>query len=349
MQANFILSSLLPRFAEMLDCPSTVKTYCDGLRAFFNWLEMRNGRRAMFTDWTRQNIIAYRDSELSRFSERTGKRISPSTVALALCAIKRFDSALVKYFGCKPAFLDIQIPQAAATKKIGLNYEEYSWLCDHLRMMARCSKFSAIRCRDAFAAAFYVETGLRRGELAKITFGQLDLDAGALRAVKISKRHPEQDKFLTPFLSEILAAWLPVREAKLIEMFRAAGLDWNSLSVNEKARFPLILAFSNLGDVRRPESLAPQGRALYEIIARIGKRLGIHIYPHKCRHTFARQMLDSGADIRDVAGELGHKNVNTTMSYTTPTEESRKRVLSKRDTHLMARAANMDQPMQLAA
>jgi site-specific recombinase XerD len=37
---------------------------------------------------------------------------------------------------------------------------------------------------------------------------------------------------------------------------------------------------------------------------------------HSFRHSFARQLLDSGYDIRTVQELLGHKDVNTTMIYT---------------------------------
>jgi site-specific recombinase XerD len=41
-----------------------------------------------------------------------------------------------------------------------------------------------------------------------------------------------------------------------------------------------------------------------------------HYSLHTIRHCFARQLLESGYDIRTVEELLGHKNVRTTIIYT---------------------------------
>ncbi len=47
-------------------------------------------------------------------------------------------------------------------------------------------------------------------------------------------------------------------------------------------------------------------------------RAGINerVYPHKFRHSFATSMMERGAGIADIGALLGHKNLNTTVTYT---------------------------------
>jgi len=48
-------------------------------------------------------------------------------------------------------------------------------------------------------------------------------------------------------------------------------------------------------------------------LAVLGRKTGLHLYPHSFRHAFASHMLDRGADIRSVQEMMGHKKVTTTI------------------------------------
>ena len=50
------------------------------------------------------------------------------------------------------------------------------------------------------------------------------------------------------------------------------------------------------------------------------------VSPHMIRHTFATDMLNSGADLMTVKELLGHENIDTTSIYTHVTDEQIRKV-----------------------
>ena len=51
-----------------------------------------------------------------------------------------------------------------------------------------------------------------------------------------------------------------------------------------------------------------------------------NVYPHMIRHTFATDMLNSGADLMTVKELLGHENIDTTSIYTHVTDEQIRKI-----------------------
>lgn len=69
---------------------------------------------------------------------------------------------------------------------------------------------------------------------------------------------------------------------------------------------------------QRGEPLRP--RAAQRQLALYGRRAGVEVTPHALRHTFAKNLIDSGVSIEKVAALLGHANLNTTRVYVMPGE-----------------------------
>jgi len=60
-------------------------------------------------------------------------------------------------------------------------------------------------------------------------------------------------------------------------------------------------------------------RAVQALLADIGKCARVQkITPHMARHSFAKNLVNSGVTLEKVAMLLGHTSLDTTMVYTTP-------------------------------
>jgi integrase/recombinase XerC len=63
------------------------------------------------------------------------------------------------------------------------------------------------------------------------------------------------------------------------------------------------------------------GRAVQKMLKKYAYQAGLPaeaIHPHALRHTFAKNLLDAGADLVTVAALLGHESLDTTAIYTKP-------------------------------
>jgi integrase/recombinase XerD len=155
--------------------------------------------------------------------------------------------------------------------------------------------------------------GLRASEAVDLEVGDLDLEAGVLRA-----RGKGSKERLVPIGSAAttaLSAYLQRGRPRLV------GDRWESrLFVNQ-----------------RGTGLTRQG--LYKIVQRHAASAGLaaKMSPHTLRHTFATHLLAGGCDLRSLQEMLGHADIATTQLYTHLSAERLKDVYF--DAHPRAHAA----------
>ncbi|MCR9141452.1 MAG: tyrosine-type recombinase/integrase [bacterium] len=147
--------------------------------------------------------------------------------------------------------------------------------------------------RDRALCEALYSSGMRISELLALTVDDL---SGGRRGVPdqlkiLGKGRKERIVFLGEAAREALAAYLEIRGEFKPRTER--------LFLNHHGR-----ALSDRG-------------ARY-ILREMQRRLGIHrrVSPHKMRHSFATDLLNSGAEIRAVQELLGHSSLSTTQIYT---------------------------------
>jgi integrase/recombinase XerD len=114
-----------------------------------------------------------------------------------------------------------------------------------------------------------------------------------------------------------------------------AGLSWKDVDGDE------ITVFGKGGKVRviapgkqamaALRALPRDGAKLWDCgdwglryrLGKLGRATGLHVYPHRFRHTFADRFLQNGGAIDELATILGHARLDTTMIYLRARQQER--------------------------
>lgn len=139
--------------------------------------------------------------------------------------------------------------------------------------------------RDKALFEFLLATGCRVDEIVKVKLNEIDWSNMTLKV--IGKGNKERRVYFNDRAKIILKKYLNTR-----------GYKSEYLFCNSKGKH------GKLGT-----------RIIQQDMARIGEEVGIHMYPHKMRHTFATRALNAGMPLEIVQILLGHENVGTTQIY----------------------------------
>ena len=272
---------------------NTLAAYRRDLAAYVEFL---NGRGVALVDVTEPIVEDY-----VAFLRAAGR--APASVARALVSVRAVHRFLEEEGGAvgNPAG-DVDPPRVPAGLPKALSEGEVTSL------LGAVLGDDAVARRDRAIIEVLYACGLRVSELVGLSLGDLDLDAGMLRAFGKGARE------------RVVPVGRPARRA-LAEWLTPSGRGALS-PVRWARRADAEAVFLNA----RGGRLSRQGA--WRVVHRHGQRVGLgeKLTPHVLRHSCATHMLDHGADIRVVQELLGHASISTTQVYTRVSTERLRRV-----------------------
>ena len=235
------------------------------------------------------------------------KGLSPASIRYALHVVRIvFHFAMDEgYFtGINPALerskraisknrTGIEYPQEDNKKERWLSREESSLLMQEL------AKRSG-EVHDIAMLALYA--GLRFGEIAKLTWGNVDLFKGEMR-LRQTKNGKDRTAFMTPDIQAMFVRRGPGEPGKLV--FPARGTDNKPHYMISHIYYDTVKKLFNAG--------------IFD------KRQWVNF--HTLRHTFASWLVKDGTDIYQVKELLGHGDLKMTERYAHNKQEELKQAV----------------------
>ena len=205
------------------------------------------------------------------------KRLSPSTVAIRLAALRFFYTKTLH----KPwSVADTPYPKRPHHLPTILSQQEVAQLID-----AAATPFHRTLLMTLYA------TGLRRAELARLKVSDIDSQRMVVH-VRDGKGRQDRDVMLSP---------------KLLDELRQ---HWRRLP---RKSSPWLFPGNCRHSAGHPIDAKTAWHACQQAARRAGLKKAVH--PHTLRHCFATHLLEAGADLRTIQLLLGHRDLKETTVY----------------------------------
>jgi integrase/recombinase XerD len=279
------------------------------VEAWLSWLATERGRSSATLSsyrrdawrwwrWLRANGRAMQSVDESLIEAYVGhlksSSLAPATVARAVVVVRSLYRFLTEE-GRMPADPGADVP----APRVPLGLPKALTEAEVTALMSAPTGDDATATRDRAVLEVLYGTGLRISEMVGLSLGDVDLDAGLLRA--FGKGARERVVPLGSHARAALHAWLEPDRGRV----ELVPPQW-------RRRGDAEAVFLN----RRGGRLTRQGAWL--VVKKYGAAVGLShkLSPHVLRHSCATHMLARGADIRAVQELLGHASISTTQVYT---------------------------------
>ena len=300
------LSSLIQDFLEHLEIERrvsqfTIRNYAHYLHRFSDWFTHQ-----AVGDITKLDIKLVKKSRLylSRLTDHHGKTLAFVTQSYHVIALRSFLKWLIRqdYQVISPEKIDL--PKGESRSLKFLNREQV----ERLLSAPSISNLSGLRDKAILEVLF--STGLRVSELINLNRDQIDLKRREFGVIGKGRR--ARIVFLSGRAADWLHRYLATRQD-----------DWLPLFVNHYRK--------KVDPHTKGLEMRLTARSVQRLVGHYCQKvkLPVQITPHGLRHTFATDLLSSGAGLREVQELLGHKNIATTQIYTHVTNPQLRRIHEK--------------------
>jgi integrase/recombinase XerD len=307
-------SFMLYLVAERGLSPNTASAYHIDLEQFAMVALQRGARNA--EDLMESHVLAY----IAQLQER---KAAENTIARKMGAIHTFSKYLVIDGIRKDDFMagiegrkrPKRLPRAISVAKVR-------------RLLNQPDPSDPRSLRDKALCELLYASGLRVGELTRLSIDDLDLEGETVRCY--GKGRKERMVPVGKVACDYLALYLEQRKAiangptaDTDKKGKRQRRDPHAPPTPEEARSSFLFPSRRGTMMDRSEVL--------KIVVSYAEKAQIedHVTPHVLRHSFATHLLAHGADLRTIQELLGHTKITTTEIYTHVSDERLKDIYRK--------------------
>jgi site-specific recombinase XerD len=261
--------------------PTTVKWYRDVFDLFVSYLHAEGIARI---DATAAGTIEAWIGGLRR------RQISPFTIQTYWRGVRAFFVYLEHVDGFPNPFRMLPAPAIPDALPKALSEEECVRVLDAAHNTDWTDAYERARAAAMIGLALYA--GLRRSEILRLSFEDVNLDDGWIRVVRGKGRGGGKDRttYAAPELTTLLRTYVEERR---------------------RSHFASVEFFTS-----RRGGHGVSVRTFKRIVERVRATAGIHFSLHRLRHSFVTMLLRRNVPIHVVRDLAGHRDIKTTERYT---------------------------------
>jgi len=216
--------------------------------------------------------------------------ISPFTAQTYWRSLRAFFTYLERVDGFPNPFRALAAPAIPDVQPRALSEEDCVRVLDAAHNTPWANDYE--RARAVAMLAFALYAGLRRSEILRLAFTDVNLADGAIRVVRGKGRGGGKDRttYAAPELTALLHAYLEARRRAHLTSVEFFTARRGGHGVSE--------------------------RTFKRIVARVRATAGIHFSLHRLRHSFVTMLLRRNVPIHIVRDLAGHRDIKTTERYT---------------------------------